>query len=131
MQDGNGNADALTGVAGSSPRMRGSLRIKHGNYKAEAKTFCKYKEKTSPMSDAHSPERNVQNDSAKSSSTTSVLQGQEGSKKNVAIANARDNSPTGYSSHADKPSLAYFVELILAWTGESDFLCFGKKKHMS
>lgn len=55
--------------------MRGSLRIKHGNHKAEAKTFYKYKEKTSPMSGAHSPERNVQNDSAKSSFTTSVPQG--------------------------------------------------------
>ena len=77
--DSKGNKKLLV-VRGSNGKSY-SLLIERGKHKAEVKTFYKYKEKTSPMSDAHSPERNVQNDSAKSSSTPSVAQEQEGGKK--------------------------------------------------
>lgn len=76
--DSKGNKKLLV-VRGSNGKSY-SLLIERGKHKAEVKAFYKYKEKTSPMSDAHSPERNVQNDSEKSSSTPSVAQDQESGK---------------------------------------------------
>ena len=96
--DSKGNKKLLV-VRGSNGRSY-SLLIERGKHKAEVKTFYKYKEKTSPMSDAHSPERNVQNDSAKSSSTSSVAQEREEVTKNLNTATK--SSPMGEPIHGIK-----------------------------
>ena len=50
------------------------LLIERGKHKAQVKTYYAIKKKQSaPMSDAHSPERNVQNDSANTVSSTSNI----------------------------------------------------------
>ena len=51
-----------------------ALLIERGKHKAQVKTYYAIKKKQSaPMSDAHSPERNVQNDSADTVSSTSNI----------------------------------------------------------
>ena len=79
-----------------------ALLIERGKHKAQVKTYYATKKKQSaPMSDAHSPERNVRNDSAATvSSTSNIAQAEaEGKTEDITyIDAAREENQSFYQS---------------------------------
>mgnify|MGYP000955287717 FL=1 len=79
-----------------------ALLIERGKHKAQVKTYYATKKKQSaPMSDAHSPERNVRNDSAATvSSISNIAQDEaEGKTEDITyIDAAREENQSFYQS---------------------------------